>query len=237
MSMAISLRTLPAMITAARGARLSIAKAPLLLVVSLVALLGLARDASAYDPALSVDERERIERGEWITHDDTFEQDGRRWVGGVSFAIVEAPIEAVGEALADVSAYWEILPKVRKLRWIAISREGDAVVEIEQGSAIAHGRYTLGIRRERESRGAERVSFWVDGRFPRDVVDARGWFRIEPIRGGRTFVSYAVMIDLGPGVFKRLFEEKIRRSALRPPLLLQRYFEARKGDDTLTAER
>lgn len=212
-------------------------KALLPLLFGLVLLLGAARDAFAYDPSLSPEEIEQLDRGEWITHDDTFEQDGRRWIGGVSFSVIEAPSEVVGETLADVSAYWEILPKVRKLRWIALTREGDAIVQLEQGTSIAHGGYTIGIRRERETRGAEMVRFWVDGRFPRDVVDARGWFRLEPIRGGRTLVSYAVMIDLGPGIFKRLFEEKIRRSSLRPPLLLRRYFDARKGDDTLAAGR
>lgn len=192
-------------------------------------LLVLPRIASAFDPALSKEEVEELERGELVVHPDNFEQDGRRWIGGVSWALVDAEASRVGDALDDIGAYWEILPKVRSVRWIALSRAGDAIVELEQGTSIAHGRYTIGIRREREPHGAEMVRFWIDGRFPRDLVDARGWFRLEPVEGGRTLVSYVIMIDLGPGLFKRLFEEKIRRSSLRPPLLVRRYFDARKS--------
>lgn len=181
----------------------------------------------AYDPALSQEEIARLERGEVVTHPDTLEQDGRRWIGGVSFAIIDAPTSEVGDVLDNVDSYREILPRVRELRWIALSRAGDAIVELEQGTSIAHGRYTVGIRREREEHGIEMVRFWVDLRFRRDVADARGWFRLEPIPGDRTLVSYVIMIDLGPGLFKRLFEDKIRGSALRPPLLLRRYFDAR----------
>lgn len=200
-------------------------------------LLVFPSQAFAYDPSLSPEEIERLEQGEVISRDDTVEQDGRRWIGGVSYAIVDATTSRVGETLDDVRSYSEILPKVRMVRWIALTREGDAVIQLEQGTAIAHGRYTLAIRREREPHGAEMVRFWLDGRFPRDLADARGWYRLEPIEGGRTLVTYVVMIDLGPGLFKHLFEEKIRRSALRAPLLLRRYFEARKGDDTSLAER
>lgn len=183
--------------------------------------------AHAYDPALSQDEIARLERGEHVTRPDTLEQDGRRWIGGVSFAIIDAPPSQVGDVLENVDSYREILPRVRELRWIALSRAGDAIVELEQGTSLAHGRYTIGIRREREPHGAEMVRFWIDLRFRRDLADARGWFRLEPIPGDRTLISYVIMIDLGPGLFKRLFEDKIRGSALRPPLLVRRYFEAR----------
>lgn len=183
--------------------------------------------AHAYDPALSQDEIARLERGEHITRPDTLEQDGRRWVGGVSFAIIDAPPSEVGDVLENVDSYREILPRVRELRWIALSRAGDAIVEVEQGTSLAKGRYTVGIRREREPHGAEMVRFWIDLRFRRDIADARGWFRLEPIPGDRTLISYVIMIDLGPGLFKRLFEAKIRGSALRPPLLVRRYFDAR----------
>jgi hypothetical protein len=185
--------------------------------------------AHAYDPALSQEEIERLERGEVVTHPDTLKQDGRRWIGGVSFAIIDAPPSEVGDVLENVDNYREILPRVRELRWIAISRAGDAIVELEQGTSLAHGRYTIGIRREREPHGAEMVRFWIDGRFRRDIADARGWFRLEPIPGDRTLISYVIMIDLGPGLFKRLFEDKIRNSALRPPLLVRRYFDNRAG--------
>lgn len=181
----------------------------------------------AFDPTLTQEEIERLERGELVTRPDTLEQEGRRWIGGVSFAIVDATPSQVGDVLENVDSYWEILPRVRELRWIALSRAGDAIIELEQGTAIAHGRYTIGVRREREARGTEMVRFWIDYRFPRDVSDARGWFRLEPIPGDRTLITYLVMIDLGPGLFKRLFEDKIRNSSLRPPLLVRRYFEAR----------
>lgn len=202
---------------------------PRLLGMLLAACLVLTttRLASAYDPALSKEEIERLEQGEVVSHPDDFELDGRRWMGGVSWAIVDAPSTEVGDALDMPASYWQILPKVRDVRWIALSRAGDAIVQLEQGSSIAHGRYTIGVRREREAYGAEMVRFWIDGRYPRDLADARGWFRLEPIAGQRTLVTYVIMIDLGPGLFKRLFEEKIRKSALRTPLLVRRYFEGR----------
>ena len=51
-------------------------------------------------------------------------------------------------------------------------------------------------------------------------------FRVEPTGDGRTLVTYMVLVDLGPGWIRRIFEGRIRRVLLSAPMLIKGYVEA-----------
>jgi carbon monoxide dehydrogenase subunit G len=141
--------------------------------------------------------------------------------------MIDAPVEQVLGVLDDVRTYREILPRTRSVRWVGIARDGDTVIELEQGNAVAHGKYTARIRRERSDGGASSalIRFWLDPRYPHDIADASGFFHVETV-GEKTRLTYLVMVDLGAGFWGQMFEGRIRRAALSTPLLVKKYVES-----------
>jgi len=175
---------------------------------------------------LTENEAAALESGRLVVREENVERAGHRYIGGVSYIVIDAPPERVSAALDDVRAYRQILPHTRSVRWIGLSRKGDALVELEQGNALAKGKYTVRVRRETVAtdNSAATVRFWLDHRYAHDLVDANGFFHLEA-RGDKTLLTYLVMVDLGPGIFGRLFEGKIRRAALSTPALVKTYVE------------
>ena len=74
---------------------------------------------------------------------------------------------------------------------------------------------------------ASTVRFWLDPRYAHDLNDANGFFHVES-RGDKTLLTYLVMVDLGSGLFSRLFEGRIRKAALSTPALVKAYVEANR---------
>jgi carbon monoxide dehydrogenase subunit G len=170
-----------------------------------------------------------LESGRPVVREENIERAGHHYIGGVSYIVIDATPERVAAVLDDVQAYRQILPHIRSVRWIGLTRKGDALVEIEQGNAIAHGKYTVRVRHERggADSSSATIRFWLDRRFSHDVDDANGFFHLEPW-GQKTLLTYLVMADLGPGIFSRLFEGRIRRAALSTPTLVKTYVESHR---------
>jgi hypothetical protein len=170
-----------------------------------------------------------LEAGRPVVREENFERAGHHYIGGVSYIVIDASPGQVTAALDDVRTYRQILPNTRSVRLIGLTRKGDALVELEQGNVIAHVKYTVRVRREPgvSESSASTIRFWLDPRFSHDLVDANGFFHLEP-RGDKTLLTYLVMVDLGPSIFGRLFEGKVRRAALSTPVLVKTYVEAHR---------
>jgi carbon monoxide dehydrogenase subunit G len=183
--------------------------------------------ASAAGTELTDAEIAKLEAGHMVVRPENVERAGRRYIGGVSYIMIDAPVEQVISVLDDVRTYREILPRTRSVRWLGIARDGDTIVELEQGNALAHGRYAVRIRRDRTHGAASSalIRFWLDPRYAHDIADASGFFHVETV-GERTRLTYLVMVDLGAGLFGQMFEGRIRRAALSTPLLVKRYVES-----------
>jgi hypothetical protein len=195
--------------------------------VAAVALaLGSARVASA-QPPLAPEEQARLAAGELVVERETVENEEGRWVGGTSWILVDAPVDRVDAVLFDPASWQRILPRTRRLTWIALGRGGDAVFEIEQGTALVHGTYVARVRRD-VSGDTRIVRFWVDRRYPHVVDDAWGWLTLEAMPDGRTVVGCHVLVDVGPGLVRWLFEERIREAALAMPAALRRWVATRR---------
>ena len=119
------------------------------------------------------------------------------------------------------------MPRTRSLRQIGFSRQGDSIIELEQGNSLVHGTYTIRVRRERASPDSSSalIRFWLDPNYDHDIDDASGFFRVEPM-GEATLLTYMVMVDLGSGLFVRLFENKVRSVALSTPQLVKAFVES-----------
>jgi hypothetical protein len=90
--------------------------------------------------------------------------------------------------------------------------DGDPLVRVTLGSAIVQVSYVLRVHRD----GAV-VRFWMDESREHDIEDAWGFFRAEPTGDGRTFVTYGILVDMGDGLLRDLFETRMRQLALEVP--------------------
>jgi hypothetical protein len=108
-------------------------------------------------------------------------------------------------------AWRRILPKARSSRRVGMAGT-DALVEMTHGNALVHATYTMRVRHDGHG-----VRFWMDTRRPHDIEDAWGFLHAMPRADGRTLVTYGVLIDMGPGLLRDMFEDRVRDAALSVP--------------------
>jgi hypothetical protein len=135
----------------------------------------------------------------------------RRDVGGVAYKIIDAPPEDLTALLDDVDLWGLFLPKTRAARRVGVMGH-DPLVKITHGSALVEIGYTLRVHRDGNS-----VRYWMVSARPHDIEDAWGFFRTDPIGNGQTLVSFGILIDMGDGILRDMFEDRVLELALEVP--------------------
>jgi len=178
---------------------------------------------------LSRSEREALLVGEVVARPMQFETHGRSYRGGVSYSVVNAPAAAVLSALSNVDTLPQALPHTQSARLIDV-RGGLSRVELVHGDGTT---YTVRIERStpRSTRfaipdGGE-LRFWLDSSRPHDISDVFGFFRVEPFADGKSLVTVAAALDLGPGITSLFFGDAVERSVLSTPGRIRSYVEPR----------
>ena len=175
---------------------------------------------------LSADEQARLATGETVVREQTVDDDERRLVGGVTYTVVEATPEELQATFDDVDAYKQLLPKTRYAR--RVSGPGtDTFIEVSQGNNVVSASYVLEVRKYPRERT---VRFWLAPSFPHAIDDAWGFFRAEPLPPAsdgtpRTLLTYGVLVDVGPGIVRAFYEEKLRTAMLAVPQLVRQYVQ------------
>jgi hypothetical protein len=148
---------------------------------------------------------------------------GGDYFGGVAYVTIRAPADEVMRALLEPKNYRQILPLT--IAADVVDRKGDLVyVRLTQGGKSANASYTIVVRRE----SRYLVRFWLDPDRPHDIADCWGYFRVDPLGPGASFVRYGALVHLDFGVTKLMFKEKIRDYALTTPARLRHFVEGRK---------
>ncbi len=200
-------------------------------------VLGAPQPARAQE-APETDEA-RLAAGQTVSYPQTVVRHGRRYVGGVSYAVIGATVDELVALLGDMSAYTAVLPHARGARLVG-TEGGDRLVEITQGLSFVQAAYTLRMRTDDDRR---QVRFWLDGSRPHAIDDAWGYFRATPLPDAadgspRVLLSYGMLVDLGPGLVRDMFERRIQASMLTIPERLRRYaatrFRGRRRAASLT---
>jgi hypothetical protein len=192
-----------------------------LFVLAALALLGAGRTARA--DSLSEAEMRRLLRGETVERAQSLERGDRRYVGGLAYVVVDTALDGLSPILSNVDDWRRILPSARSARRVG-ELGGDTLVEMTHGSALLQAKYTMRVHREDHE-----VRFWMDPRRFHDIEDAWGFLRAEPMADGRTLVVYGILIDMGPGLLRDLFEGTVRRLALSVPARVRAFAEGRSG--------
>lgn len=181
---------------------------------------------SANADTLAPSEQARLERGETVIRTQTIDRGDQHYVGGVTYTVLNVSSAEISALLDDVSAYRHVLPTTKRARKVAVDG-GDTLVELVQGNALYEATYTIRVRRS-----ARELRFWLEPTRPHEIDDAWGFFRIEPFMTAngeeRVLLTYGVLVDVGPGIVRELFEERVRAAMLSVPQLVQRHL-ARRG--------
>lgn len=183
--------------------------------------LGLTASTPARADGLRADETLRLENRETVIREQTFERGDHRYVGGVTYTIVDASHAEIASLLENVDSFRHVLPRTKRARVVGVDR-GDQLLELAQGNAIVEAEYTIRIRR-----GQGEWRFWLEPSRPHGIDDAWGFFRLTPFDGPsgepRVLLTYGVVVDVGPGLVRELFEERVRAALLSVPQLVRRH--------------
>lgn len=186
------------------------------------AALALAPAAARAD-GLGPGERERLERGEVVVRPQSLETERRTMVGGVAYALVEASETELIDLVSTPEELARLLPRTRSVRPLPRPPTQGAALrfEITQGQGPLAIRYAVSMLVDREH---QEVRFWVDPSAPHDIDDAWGFVRWKVVPGAtpRLLVTYAALVDVGPGLFRGMLEAKVTRALTGMPHALGR---------------
>lgn len=167
---------------------------------------------------LSAEQHQTLRSGGRVEQFVELDQGGKRYVGGVAYALVRAEPGQVFEVLNEVSTLSEVLPRTRSTN--ILDRSGNRVrVELEQGNSVVSTTFTVFFELEPPDSSFDPrvVRFWLDPSEAHSIDDVWGFFRATRYDDQHSLVSVGALVDLGPGVIRMLFEERIQRSILRTP--------------------
>lgn len=196
-------------------------------VLGLVIAMTLATLSSAprmaHADGLTPSELSSLAHGETVTRPLTFEPNGQRFVGGVTYSILAATPEELFALLDKADAYVEVLPRTKYAEKVS-GPAPDLFIELHQGNALIDAAYTVRIRKETEKK---RIRFWLEPSRPHAIDDAWGFFRYELLANEdgqpRLLLTYGALVDVGPGMLRSLYEERLRYAMLAVPENLRRY--------------
>ena len=180
------------------------------------------RPHAGRDYGLSAGERDALRGGQTVSRAVRFERgESGSYIGGVSYQIVRATPAQVIAALASVDSLPRALPRTESAR--LVSRDGrSATVELTQGKSPFLVTYS--VRLEQASSGTA-LRFWLDPSRPHDVRDVFGYVRVTPFGPEKSLVTLAVALDMGPGIARALFSDRIERMILRAPAKIRDFVE------------
>ncbi|HEY8040186.1 MAG TPA: hypothetical protein VIF15_10355 [Polyangiaceae bacterium] len=167
--------------------------------------------ATARAGGLSADEADRLMRGESVSRTQDYARGGMRYVGGVTYAIVDTAPDDLATLVQDVAALRRFMPKTRDAQRVGTAGS-DELVEFTHGSVLVKVAYTLRIHQE-----GRVVRFWMDPTRAHDIEDAWGYFRADPMPAGRTLLTFGILIDMGDGLLRDMLEDRVRELALELP--------------------
>lgn len=185
------------------------------------AALGASVEGRARADVLTRTESERLARGETVIREQTVSRGDRHYVGGITYTVLDVTASELSSLFDDVSAYRHVLPRTKRARHVGMDH-GDRLIELVQGNALYEATYTIRVRR-----AGREMRFWLEPTRPHEIDDAWGFFRLSPFVGPhgeeRVLLTYGVLVDVGPGFVRELFEERVRAAMLSVPQLVRRY--------------
>ncbi|MBI5162213.1 MAG: SRPBCC family protein [Micrococcales bacterium] len=191
-----------------------------LLAAAAMALLLPSSVADARPRRLTGAELRRLERGRIIRR--PLEDDRRGLVGGTSYIVIDAPLDAVWRAMQSLPAFRTMFPSVDRIR--LLESEGvRRVVRIEQEGDVATFTWVVALAFDERR---HEVRFRLDRNHRHIVDDGWGYVRLAAhgAAGDRTLVTFGAVIDPGDdALVQDMLNDRAERRMLGMPRRLKRH--------------
>ena len=181
-----------------------------------------ARSADALRDGLDANEWRLLAAGNRVERAMEFEKDGARYVGGVAYQLVSAEPDVVLHALLDPTQLGRMLPRTRRVQAIGTNYPPTAL-EVSQGNEVVQATYSIVVEHDFAQR---QIQFWLDRSRPSDIQDVWGYFRVVPTGDGKSLITVGAALDVGPGIVRLLFEDKIQQLILTTPTRMRDVLES-----------
>ena len=165
------------------------------LAVIVTTLMSLFFSITASAVSFSQSERESLKAGKTIhKYLDNSSENG--FFGGSGYTLIDAPPEVVWNAILDFDVYNKVFSATNKVS--EVNRKGDrSLIHYKMGYKFLNLEYYVDVTRNHEK---YTVSFEMIKNMPHDIINARGYWRLFPQKGGRTLVAYIVSAQIPMGI-------------------------------------
>lgn len=168
-------------------------------------------------------ERRTLASGQIVTRPATERRGALDLFGGLSYIVVDLPVEAVWRALNDDSRYYRrMLPQVE--RAVEEERHGERsrVIRFHHSVGPVDASYSVRFQFDPANKT---VIFRLDDSRPHDIRSAFGFFRIREQSPGTTRIAFGAMIDVGDGLIGGSLRPTLHEWVLKIPWTFKRYVE------------
>ena len=208
--------------------------ARIILGLLLFALLWIPGAAKA--DTFTADEQAALDRGEVVRRPLGPDSNSEGYLGGTSYAVIDAAPDVVWRAIQDISSFPNIFPKTLASEVIS-DRGNRKIVKMTQGNAFLSISFYVVYRIEEETR---KVSWEMIQDQPHDLDDTRGYMQVTPYGEGKSLATYVNVINIGQGAVLALISDSIQNGLLRVPGNLRDWVQGPngsryRGDGTATA--
>lgn len=166
-------------------------------------------------------ERQRLSRGELVMRRESQMRGELRLIGGTSWQVVDAPPDAVWEAVTDTDDYTRFLPRVVESR-VVRDRDTQRLVFLRHAQGPVEASYTVRIDFMPRQRMAR---FRIDPARSDSVRDGWGFFIVQPFGDDRAMVTFGILADVGSGMVTGLVRPAVHEWMLRVPEELKKHVE------------
>ena len=206
-------------------------------IIVIILLAALLTPGLAFGIEFTQEELERLQAGKTVRKPlANSRQNG--FYGGTGWAIIDAPVDVVWNALKDWSAYPTMFPRTVETKEVA--RKGDrSLVKFGLGYKILSVGYYLDVVHDKDK---NKISFNMVSTKPHDIESTSGYWRLFPQPDGRTLVAYAVAVQIPRGIVLFLgdsLEGALERNLIGLPKHLKKWVESPAGSRyrTMTAKK
>jgi hypothetical protein len=172
----------------------------------------------------SAQEQKDLNAGRLVVRSETRSVGDAHLVGGLAWQVIDAEVTQVWATLADVTTYAGFLPAVSEAKRVARLAHAERIFIRHRYSVVDASYYVL----MSPDAAHGRLPFHLDHTQPSAISDAYGELRVSPFGAGRSVVSFAIMVDVGDGLWAGLLRGEIHKWLLRVPEQLARYMTKQK---------
>ena len=172
-------------------------------------------------PDFSAKELKELGKGGGAGRYFEFRENGRRYLGALSYAGVLRSADVVFNILSQPKHLKEALPATRDVKFLHPdgAEQGEQRIFVVQGTTLINGSYWATWDALPEKR---EIRFKLDPSRPHDTQDLSGFFRVQPFKRG-SLLTAAVAIAPGSGLLASMFEGLVLDYMQRPARYIRRY--------------